>query len=466
MVFVDVETTGGSPSQDRITEIGIIRVENEKIVTKYQSLINPQTHIPIFIQHMTGINPKLTDKAPVFEEIKSDIREITEGAIFVAHNAKFDYSFLQGEFIRLNDIFKAKVLCSVRLSRFLYPNHSKHNLSSIVERFSIDVPNRHRAYDDAHAIWEFFQKAKTDLGKDTFEEAVRKILKGPSLPIFSNQKSFDEFTSESGIYKFFGGINNMDNELLYVGKSTSLRTRIYSHFTPGKGPQTDLLLAKYTQNIETIETAGDLSAQLLEKREIIKGKPLMNKSLSQIRARIFLQETVINGYRAIKQVSESEINKDNMYSILSCYTSKKAMIEALRDLANTYLLCPRFLGLEHADGPCFSYQIGKCNGACSCKEQNMKYNLRFTQAFANTRVKPWPFKSAVAISESNTHMTQTHIVNNWIYYKLITISSELMDPVEEFFPGNFDWDTYLILKRFLISKYKHSNLAIKNIDNY
>ena len=154
--FVDIETTGGRVASDRIIDIGILRVENGTIVAKFESLVNPETYIPPFIEDLTGINTTDLEFAPNFSQIKDQILELLADSIFVAHNVRFDYGFLKNEFRRHKYSFNSRNLCTVRLSQILFPQYSRHNLDSILERFQITCKRRHRAFDDASAILEFY----------------------------------------------------------------------------------------------------------------------------------------------------------------------------------------------------------------------------------------------------------------------------------------------------------------------
>src|ERR1700722_14683541 len=98
LVFVDLETTGGSAAHDRITEVGLVRVTNGELVEEWSSLVNPQRPIPAYIEEFTGISNAMVAGAPRFAEIADARRREIRGAVFVAHNARFDYSFLRSEF--------------------------------------------------------------------------------------------------------------------------------------------------------------------------------------------------------------------------------------------------------------------------------------------------------------------------------------------------------------------------------
>src|SRR5690606_10222071 len=143
---------------NRIIEIGIIRVEDNEIVQTYHSLINPETYIAPEIERITGITSADIEHAPTFRSIKTDILEMLIDATFVAHNVRFDYGFLKNEFQKENSSFSATQLCTVKLSRILYPTQRHHNLDALIQRFAIPCKNRHRALDDAQVIYHFYQK--------------------------------------------------------------------------------------------------------------------------------------------------------------------------------------------------------------------------------------------------------------------------------------------------------------------
>lgn len=172
--IVDVETTGGSATWHRVIEIGVIRVENGRVVREYNTLVNPETSIPSFITHITGITSSAVEDAPVFFDIYEDLLDLFHDAVFVAHNAGFDYNFIRSEFLRIGVPFVMPKLCTVRLSRALFREYARHDLSSIIERFSLSCENRHRAYDDAKVVWDFL----TYLGScGRGEEVAREIQK-------------------------------------------------------------------------------------------------------------------------------------------------------------------------------------------------------------------------------------------------------------------------------------------------
>ena len=181
LAIVDVETTGHSVRHGRIIEIGIVRVEQGRVVKKFNSLIDPEQPVSEFITGLTGITDAHLEKAPTFISIKEKIEVLLDDCIFVAHNAPFDYSFIQSEFRRIGDRYHAQSLCTVRLSRALYPEHRHHNLDSVIERCGIICKNRHRALDDAQAVWDFIKHAQKNTSPKKLSEAVKKVLRPQRL---------------------------------------------------------------------------------------------------------------------------------------------------------------------------------------------------------------------------------------------------------------------------------------------
>jgi len=181
VAFVDLETTGMTAGDDRVTEVGIVRVEGGH-ATEWSSLINPDCSIPAAIQALTGISNAMVAKAPRFADIASEVATRIAGCVFVAHNARFDYGFLKHEFGRLGQAFTAKVLCTVKLSRRLLTEAARHNLDSLIERHRLPSRDRHRALGDARILWAFVQALYRDRPEDEIDAVVGRILRAPSLP--------------------------------------------------------------------------------------------------------------------------------------------------------------------------------------------------------------------------------------------------------------------------------------------
>ncbi len=174
--IVDVETTGGSPYFSRIIEIGLLRVEKGEVVEEFQTLLNPGKPIPEFITKMTGIDDNAVSMAPLFEDVADDLLYKFEDAIFVAHNVMFDYGFIKEEFRRLGYGFSADRLCTVKLSRALFKEYKRHNLSELIERYGFACDNRHRAFDDAKVLWDFMQMIQASVPPAQLEKTMQQLV--------------------------------------------------------------------------------------------------------------------------------------------------------------------------------------------------------------------------------------------------------------------------------------------------
>ena len=155
--IIDIETTGQSAQAGRITEIAIYVHNGVKVIDSFVSLVNPECHIPYFITKLTGIDNLMVVDAPKFYEIAKRIIEITQGTTFVAHNASFDYRFVQQEYLRLGYEYKRKTMCTVKLSRKYLPGHASYSLGKLCEDLKILIDGRHRASGDALATVKLFE---------------------------------------------------------------------------------------------------------------------------------------------------------------------------------------------------------------------------------------------------------------------------------------------------------------------
>lgn len=157
-VVFDLETTGAKTPPCRITEIGAYRVRGGKITEEFQTLVNPETPISMFITQLTGISNQMVRHAPKFSEVAADFLDFIGDSVLVAHNAHFDMRFLNHEIGRIHKDYRVgnPSLCTVRLSRKLLPHVENHRLKTLAEYYSVALINHHRAGDDAHATAHIF----------------------------------------------------------------------------------------------------------------------------------------------------------------------------------------------------------------------------------------------------------------------------------------------------------------------
>lgn len=434
--FVDVETTGTNATYNRIIEIGIVRVEHNKIVAKYNSLVNPETHLDPFIANMTGIRPEDLNNAPTFFDIKEDILTLLTDSLFVAHSARFDYGFLKNEFKRFEISFTQKQLCTVKLARNLFPQLGRYNLDIIANAFHIAIKNRHRAFDDAYALFDFYKKAQKKVDKPAFQKAIDIVLRRPTTPIHLSADFLETLTESPGVYIFYGDKGSP----LYIGKSINIKDRVLSHFSSDHAHAKEMKLSQQVKSIETIATAGELGALLLESTLIKKHKPLYNRMLRDTHALITLQKIkTLDGYYSVQVTNE-------LQKAIGVFRSHRQANEALLELAKEHLLCQKLLGLEKTKRACFGYQLNTCHGACIGKESVLKYNLRFDEAFYKLKIRRWPFTGPIIITEKG-EKDEYYTFNNWCL-------------MESNNPLPFDYDTYKILVRFILNKNNQKKIKV------
>lgn len=179
LVFIDLETTGAATTVDRITEIGLIEVEYGEYVREWSTLVNPQMDIPPFIEALTGISNDMVAGAPVFADVAAGLQARLCGKLLVAHNARFDYGFLRAEFGRLDTEYASDLVCTVKLSRKLFPGHARHNLDSLMQRHDVICDARHRALGDARVLWDLISKWRAHPGAEALNAAAAIQLNPP-----------------------------------------------------------------------------------------------------------------------------------------------------------------------------------------------------------------------------------------------------------------------------------------------
>lgn len=448
LAFVDVETTGARSYYDRIMEIGILRVEDGEIVSTYNTLLNPETRIPLEIESLTGIKAADVQNAPTFRQVKHDILEQLIDCVFVAHNVRFDYSFLRSEFAREEISFSSKHFCTVKLSRALFPQHRHHNLDAIIERFNFSIEKRHRAFDDAKILFDFYKTSQKIIPQDVFEKSVNIALRRPSLPTKLSSEELDRLPEQPGVYIFYGS----ENTPLYIGKSINLKDRILSHFAADIYSSTEMKISQQIERIETRVTAGELGALLTESHLIKTMLPVYNRKLRLKRELSALRSTTdSNGYHTVRLETITTITPEDFPTLLGFFRSKKQAKDFLSVLAKEHLLCEKLLGLEKTSGACFSYRLGSCKGACLKEEAPLMYNLRFLTGVTKNKIQPWPFSSPILITEKNEQENKKEyfLVDKWCF--LGSVKNDSDECVEDLLQHEylFDLDVYKIIRSFV-----------------
>ncbi|MBI4341683.1 MAG: DNA polymerase III subunit epsilon [Candidatus Omnitrophica bacterium] len=259
LAIVDVETTGSLALDDRVIEVGLYRIERGRVAQTFSTLVNPERPIPPMITYLTGITDEDVAPAPAFGDIAGRLRQLLEGCVFVAHNAGFDYGFVRQEFARHRIDYAAERLCSVRLSRLLYPHHRHHNLGALIERFQFPCARRHRALDDAGIVWQFLQYAQQHIEAQRLTRAVRQLLKAPALPPGLTAADLEALPSGPGVYV----CADTTGRPLLVGRSADVREHVTSSLAETAPGSRRARLLEQVARVEAHRTFGTLGTQLL-----------------------------------------------------------------------------------------------------------------------------------------------------------------------------------------------------------
>lgn len=447
-VLLDLETTGATPLVDRITEIALIRYENGIETQRWQTLVNPETLIPAFIQQLTGITDQMVSNAPTFKQVAGELLDYLDDAVLCAHNARFDHGFLKNEFKRIGINLRQKVLCTVKLSRKLYPQHRSHGLDAIISRHDIHCGARHRAMGDVEVLAAFISRAAQELGNDKVSDTASQLLKGPTIPSGLDAALLEDLPESSGVYLFYG-----ENQLpLYIGKSVNIRSRVLSHFSSDHASTKEMRIGQEVRHIEWIETAGEFGALLLEARLVKERQPIYNRQLRRERQLCSwkLAQTP-NASPLLKLVREDEIDPAALGQLFGTFRSKRHATEVLRQLADTHTLCPKLLGLESGKGPCFAYQLRKCKGACTHREDPNLHYLRLQQALAAHRLKTWPYPGKIGVREFDpiSGRSAIHVFQHWCQIGTVDNEHDLAELQHTRQDVMFDLDTYKLLLKVL-----------------
>ncbi|MEX1054642.1 MAG: exonuclease domain-containing protein, partial [Rhodothermales bacterium] len=286
-VIVDTETTGSNSSNDRIIEVGAVRVQSGQIVDRFQQLINPECAVPRRITWITGISTAMVFDKPAIKEVMPRFADFLGASVFVAHNLAFDLGFVNGELLRLeSNPITNHTLCTLRLARRLLPELRSKSLASLTDFYKIRVQRRHRALEDAEATAEVFLRFLDHLDLEFGAAKLSDVLgfqyrrygeiKQATRHVTHIRENVLSMLPENpGVYF----MKDSRHRTIYVGKALNLRNRVRSYFTSIEGhPGRIRKMVKSVRNVEWQETNSELEALLLESQLIKKLKPTYNRA--------------------------------------------------------------------------------------------------------------------------------------------------------------------------------------------
>ncbi|MFN0163486.1 MAG: exonuclease domain-containing protein [Burkholderiales bacterium] len=398
-VFLDLETTGLSPLSDGITEIAAIVCETGHAPREWATLVRPPHPIPDEISRLTGITNAMVRDAPRFAEVAGELAALLQDALLVAHNARFDYAFLKHAFEGAGMLFTAPTLCTARLARALEPGLPSYGLDALAHHYDLATADRHRALGDSRLALALAQTLVDRHASEDIEEAVKRVLRRPSLPKHLAADALLALPRTPGVYLFYG----QNAHPLYIGKARDLRERVGAHFSGDWGSERGARLSEELRRIEVIETAGELSALLLEARLVRERLPAHNVRLRRRDDAVVLR---LDGEeRRLIIEPAASLSAATLAGAHGPFSSRRALRATLAALASEEGLCLKALGLEkrrrgeapHA--PCFAYQVRRCRGACCGVEAPTEHWQRLADVTAPLRLPTWPHAGPVEIVE-------------------------------------------------------------------
>lgn len=370
--IIDIETTGGHAQHHCITEVAIINFDGEEITREFSTLVQPDTPIPNFITHFTGITNEMVAQAPRWDEVMDMIDEITRNRILIAHNAHFDYSFLKSAFLQSGKSFLRKTLCTLRLTRQLFPGLPSYSLDKLCRHFKINPLPEHRAAPDAWAALHLFKLLRNQDYQGIIQSSLKKKSNEYTLPPHLLQQTIQSLPANAGVYYFL----DKHQQVLYVGKAKSIHTRVLQHFTSNSSTRSRTRLMNSIHDIRYECCGNELLAMLMESAEIKKHFPPFNVSqkISDTNFGIYCYEDGRGYLRfAVKKLRKND-------QPLISFSALQEARTFLHEKVHEFHLCPKLCSLQSSVAACFDVEAGKCDGACTGKIPADEYNGRVNEA--------------------------------------------------------------------------------------
>ncbi len=389
--IIDIETTGGNPLRDKITEIAVFLHDGNKVIREYSTLVNPERSIPYFITRMTGITDQMVAQAPRFYEIARDLVEITKDSVFVAHNSSFDYNFIRQEFRSLGYSFSLDQLCTVKLSRKLLPGKASYSLGKLCKELNISITNRHRAAGDALATVKLFELLLAQSGGGLFPELLAATSHLKHLNPELTRQKIEKLPETTGVYYFM----DQENRIIYIGKSKNIRQRVLTHLGRLNSKKA-LEMVGRIHDIDFEETGSELAALMLESDEIKQHQPVFNRRQRRAFYNYGLYSVLSEeGYLNLLIESTSQPKRPH-----TTFASREKARDFLFELVDKFNLCQNLSGLYSTHGACFQYAVKQCQGACLGKEPPESYNQRVEQALLYSAL---PSQHMILIDKGRFH---------------------------------------------------------------
>ncbi len=371
-VVVDLETTGGSPTSSEITEIGAVKVRAGEVLGEFQTLVNPGSPIPAFIAVLTGITDSMVAGAPRLPTVLPAFLEFAHDTVLVAHNAPFDIGFLKAACAAHDQAWPGnRVLDTARIARQLITRDEAPNckLASLARLFRSTTAPNHRALSDARATVDVLHGLLERLGNI----GVRSL---EELATFSSRVTPEQrrkrHLAESlphapGVYLF----TDERGEVLYVGKSTDLRSRVRTYFTAAETRGRMAEMVGLATSVRPIVCATPLEAEVRELRLIAAHKPRYNRR-SRFPERAWWLKLTVEPFPRLSRVRQL---KDDGAAYLGPFSSSRQVELATAAMHEAFPLrqCTSPVTQQGTGSACVLFEMGRCNAPCEGKETVADY---------------------------------------------------------------------------------------------
>ncbi len=399
-VVVDLETTGGRPSPGTITEIGAYRMEGPRMTESFASLVRPRGPISPFVTRLTSITNEMVAGAPPIERVLPAFRDFLGDAVMVAHNAQFDFAFLDFEFRRIFGMrLKNPILCTLRLSRRFAPSLRRRRLDALAEHFGLSTEGRHRGLGDARMAAELLS-IFLDLAAQSGIKRVDRLIDlhsrgaaGHRIERHLPPEAIAALPMAPGVYL----MRNERGDLLYVGKAGRLRERVASYFNGALGAKAKTAdLVSHVYAVDTRLAPSALDAALLEARLIRELKPPYNRMLKGMAPAYFVRLDLMDPFPRLTLSARLSARRGVMQ--LGPFVGRGGVDRAVRALGRILGLrtCASRLAPEADFSPCMYGQMGHCAMPCNLSADEEAYGARVRRAVEFLRGRSGPLLGELA----------------------------------------------------------------------
>ncbi len=361
---VDLETTGGSAADCRITEIGAVKLRGGECLGTFQTLVNPGAAIPPAITVLTGITQAMVAPAPPVEQVLPAFLEFARGTVLVGHNARFDLAFLQAALARTDRPRLAnRVVDTCALARRLLADEvPNHRLGTLAERLRLPHRPTHRALDDALATGDLLHlllERAAGLGVLGLDD----LLALPTIgrhPQAAKLRLTEGLPRRPGVYLF----RDRGGRVLYVGKATNLRQRVRSYFSGDSRRKVGQLLREVA-TIDHLECIDPLEAAVLEVRLIHRHLPRFNRRATRWARYVYVKLTLDERWPRLSVVRDAHPGDGCVYvGPLPSRRTAAQVVEAIES-AVPIRRCRQRPPAAPVAAPCTPAQLGVATCPCA-----------------------------------------------------------------------------------------------------